>query len=183
MGLESCRSWQQAFFYVKNTGDADLINLPAYLPGPLSRTNWTFNPGNTHIETNRIVRFMEQLKRDTDICSDDLIRVFISRRVLPLQRRVHKMSQMCGPLVPTKMTSCYLSKEDVVLKARQISQTDMPMDWEWGLLPLSSTNPPSADVRTLAIRIVFPVAFDVLTNCLFSFFRPARAFPGSTRRY
>ncbi|KAK1604481.1 hypothetical protein QYE76_028154 [Lolium multiflorum] len=108
LGLESCRSWQQTFFY---------------------------------------------LKRDTDICSDDLIRVFISHRVLPLQRRVHKMSQMCGPLDPTKMTSCYLSKGDVVLKARKISQTDMPLDWEWGLLPLSSSNPPSADARTRFPRI------------------------------
>jgi hypothetical protein len=100
------------------------------------------------METNRIVRFMEQPMKDTDICSDDIIRVFISRRVLPLQRRVHKMSQMCGRRDPTKMTSCTLSATDVALKSRQFFQTDMPLEWSWGFLPLSSTNPPTAEVRT-----------------------------------
>ncbi|KAK1610957.1 hypothetical protein QYE76_034630 [Lolium multiflorum] len=144
-GLESCRAWQQTFFYVKNKGAADFINLPAYQPGTPSKTNWAYNPATNHIETNRIVRFLEKLKRDTGICSDDIIRAFISRRVLPLQRRAHKMSQMCGPRDPTKITSFTLSKEDVVLKAKQICQTDMPMDWEWGLLPLCSKNPPTAE--------------------------------------
>jgi hypothetical protein len=147
-GLESCRAWQQTFFYVKNKGTADFINLPAYLPGTPSKTNWTYNPGTNHIETNRIVRFLENLKKDTGICSDDIIRAFISRRVLPLQRRAHKMSQMRGRRDPTKITSFALSKEDVVLKAKQICQTEMPMDWEWGLLPLSAMNPPTAEVRT-----------------------------------
>ncbi|KAM0924986.1 hypothetical protein ACQ4PT_004525 [Festuca glaucescens] len=142
-GLESCQAWQETFFYVKNKGAADFINLPAYLPGTPSRANWKFNPGTNHPETNRIVQFLEELKRDTDICSDDIIRAFVSRRVLPLQRRVHKMSQMCGRRDPTKITSCPLSKEDVALKARQISRTDMPPDWEWGFLPLSSLNPPT----------------------------------------
>ncbi|KAM0931645.1 hypothetical protein ACQ4PT_000199 [Festuca glaucescens] len=142
-GLESCRAWQETFFYVKNKGAADFINLPAYLPGTSSRANWKFNPGTNHTETNRIVQFLEELKRDTDICSDDIIRAFVSRRVLPLKRRVHKMSQMCGRRDPTKITSCPLSKEDVALKVRQISRTDMPPDWEWGFLPLSSLNPPT----------------------------------------
>jgi hypothetical protein len=119
-GLESCRAWQQTFFYVKNKGAADFINLPAYHPGTPSRANWRHNPGNSHIETNRIVRFMEQLIKDTDICSDDIIRAFISRRVLPLQHRVHKMSQMSGSSDPTRITSFGLSKSDVVLKAKQI---------------------------------------------------------------
>jgi hypothetical protein len=102
---------------------------------------------------------MEQLMKDTNICSDDIIRTVISRRVLPLQRRSHKMSEMCGPRDATKITGCRLSKEDVVLKARQICQTDMPMNWEWGFLPLSAANPPTDEVRVHAIRIVFPVAF------------------------
>jgi hypothetical protein len=159
-GLESCRAWQQTF-YVKNKGAADFINLPAYLPGTSSRANWRNNPGNTHVETNRIVRFMEQLNKDTDICSDDIIRAFISRRVLPLQRRVHKMSQMSGSGDPTRITSFGLSKSDVVLKAKQICQTEMPVDWSWGLRPLSFNNPPSAAVRAWETGLMFPVTIDV----------------------
>ncbi|KAK1551541.1 hypothetical protein QYE76_027024 [Lolium multiflorum] len=32
--LQSCRLWQSTFFYVKNDGAADLINLPAFNPAP-----------------------------------------------------------------------------------------------------------------------------------------------------
>jgi hypothetical protein len=104
-----------------------------------------------------VVRFVLKLMKETNICSDDIIRTFISRRVLPLKRRVHKMSEMYGPGDPTKITGLPLSKADVVLKASQICQTDMPVDWEWGLCPLSSTNPPSQEVRNYATRVVLPV--------------------------
>ncbi|KAK1626904.1 hypothetical protein QYE76_001219 [Lolium multiflorum] len=136
-GLESCRLWQGTFFYVKNNGAADLIDLPPFNPAPPTRANWSYNPKESHIETNRIIRFMRQLMKDTNICSDDIIRTFISRRVLPLKRRMHKMSEMYGPGDPTKITGIPLSKKDIVLKAGQICQTAMPEDWEWGLRPLS----------------------------------------------
>ncbi|KAK1695940.1 hypothetical protein QYE76_012637 [Lolium multiflorum] len=134
-GLESCRLWQGTFFYVKNNGAADLIGLPPFDPAPPAKTNWGYNPKESHNETNRIIRFMRQKMKDTGICSDDIVRTFISRRVLPLKRRAHRMSEMYGPGDPTKITGHPLSKKDVVLKAKQICQTAMPFNWEWGLLP------------------------------------------------
>jgi hypothetical protein len=172
--------WQTTFFYVRNAGDEDLINLPAFNPAPPAKTNWQYNPGRDHAETNRVVRFMQRLMKDTDICSDDIIRTFISRRVLPLQQRAHKISEMYGPGDPTKITGLALSKEDVVLKASQICQTDMPDDWEWGLCPLSARNPPSEDVRRYAALVVLAVAFVLVSNPSFPFvFRPRPASPGS----
>ncbi|KAK1683373.1 hypothetical protein QYE76_044221 [Lolium multiflorum] len=146
-GLESCRSWQGTFFYVRNNGAADLIDLPPFDPAPPTKTNWSYNPKESHNETNRIIRFMKQRMKDTNLCSDDIIRTFISRRVLPLKRRAHKMCEMYGPGDPTKITGLPLSKKDVVLKARQICQTSMPENWEWGLRPLSSTNPPTQEAK------------------------------------
>ncbi|KAK1665465.1 hypothetical protein QYE76_053624 [Lolium multiflorum] len=146
-GLESCRAWQGTFFYVKNSGRANLIDLPPYQAGPPSRTNWSYNPKTDHAETNRVVRFLASLKKETNICSDDIIRTFISRRVLPLKRRAHRMSEMYGPGDPTKITGRPLSKKDVVRKAKQICQTAMPFAWEWGLLPLSSSNPPTQEAK------------------------------------
>jgi hypothetical protein len=32
--LESCKKWQKSFFYVKNTTDVDLLNLPPYADEP-----------------------------------------------------------------------------------------------------------------------------------------------------
>ncbi|KAK1631329.1 hypothetical protein QYE76_005644 [Lolium multiflorum] len=146
-GLESCRVWQGTFFYVKNSGRADLIDLPPFQAGPPSKTNWSYNPKTDHAETSRVVRFLASLKKETNICSDDIIRTFISRRVLPLKRRAHRMSEMYGPGDPTKITGRPLSKKDVVRKAKQICQTAMPFDWEWGLLPLSTTNPPTQEAK------------------------------------
>jgi hypothetical protein len=166
-GLESCRAWQGTFFYVKNNGRANLIDLPPFKVGPPSRANWSYNPKTDHIETNRVVRFMATLKKETNICSDDIIRTFISRRVLPLKRRVHRMSEMYGPGDPTKITGRPLSKKDVVRKARQICQTAMPFDWEWGLLPLSTTNPPTQEVRDYAIRVGFAGNFLLLLTLFF----------------
>ncbi|KAK1667400.1 hypothetical protein QYE76_055559 [Lolium multiflorum] len=93
-GLESCRLWQGTFFYVKNNGAADLIDLPPFDPAPPTKANWGYNPKESHNETNRIIRFMKQRMKDTNICSDDIVRTFISRRVLPLKRRAHRMSEI-----------------------------------------------------------------------------------------
>jgi hypothetical protein len=152
---------------VKNNGPANLIDLPPFNPAPPSRANWGYNPKTDHIETIRVVRFMASLKKGTNICSDDIIRTFISRRVLPLKRRVHRMSEMYGPGDPTKITGRPLSKKDVVRKARQICQTAMPFDWEWGLLPLSTTNPPTQEVRDYAIAVGFAGNFLLLLTLFF----------------
>ncbi|KAM0852058.1 hypothetical protein ACQ4PT_052018 [Festuca glaucescens] len=143
-GLESCRAWQETFFYVKNSGSSDFINLPAYIPGEPSRANWRFNPKEGHVETNRIVRYMKELNDTTGICSDDIVRAFVSRRVLPLQRRAHKISQMTGRKDPTRITTFPLRKSDVVLKAKQICKTKMPVDWKWGMQPFSRRHPPTS---------------------------------------
>ncbi|KAK1611815.1 hypothetical protein QYE76_035488 [Lolium multiflorum] len=151
-GLDSCRAWERTFFYVKNTGAPDLINLPAFNPA-VPEDQRSYNPKESHIETNRIVRFMKQLMKDTAIWSDDIVRTFISRRVLPLKSRAHKMSEIYGSGDPTKITSFPLTKEDVALKARHICQSAMPLDWEWGLLPLSSLNPPTDEAKQRFPRI------------------------------
>jgi hypothetical protein len=155
-------------FYVKNNGAADLIDLPPFNPTPPSKANWSYNPKSGHTETNRVVRYMANLMKETDICSDDIIRTFISRRVLPLKRRQHKMSEMYGPGDPTKITGLPLSKRDVVRKAKQICQTAMPDDWEWGLLPFSTTNPPTQEVRDCATRVGLPVTFLLLLTFFLS---------------
>ncbi|KAM0888481.1 hypothetical protein ACQ4PT_028309 [Festuca glaucescens] len=153
-GLESCRAWQQTFFYVRNSGSSDFINLPAYVPGEPSRANWRFNPKEGHVETNRIVRYMKELNDTTDICSDDIMRVFVSHRVLPLQRHAHKISQMSGRKDPTRITTFGLRRSDVVLKAKQICRTEMPADWKWGLQPLSRRHPPTSQVQQNFPRIL-----------------------------
>ncbi|KAK1649244.1 hypothetical protein QYE76_067049 [Lolium multiflorum] len=94
-------------------------------------------------ETNRIIRFIEALGKNNEITADDIVRTFITRRVLPLQRRVHKICQISGRLDPTRISTFKLSKADVVAKAKLISKTKMLVDWEWGLKPLNRKHPPA----------------------------------------
>ncbi|KAM0895907.1 hypothetical protein ACQ4PT_023559 [Festuca glaucescens] len=146
-GLESCRKWQRTFFYIKNTSNVDLINLPAYVPGERSQVNWLYNPKQSHKETNRIFEYIEGLQEDHEPTADDIVHTFIMRRVLPLQRRVHKICQMSGPLDPTKISTFELSKPDVVVKVKAIAKTKMPVDWKSGLEPFSRANPPPNNFR------------------------------------
>nr|XP_051201738.1 uncharacterized protein LOC127315277 [Lolium perenne] len=79
-GADSSGITRGAWMGSNNNGAADLIDLPPFNPAPPTRANWSYNPKESHIETNRIIRFMKQLMKDTNICSDDIIRAFISRR-------------------------------------------------------------------------------------------------------
>ena len=82
------------------------------------------------------------LQEDHEPTADDIVRTFITHRILPLQRRVHKICQMSGPLDPTRISTFELSKPDVVVKVKAIAKTKMSVDWKWGLEPFSRTNPP-----------------------------------------
>jgi hypothetical protein len=88
------------------------------------------------------------LKEDTNLGSDDIIRLFLSRWVLPLQRRAHKMSQMLGLRDPTRITTHSLSQTDLVLKAKQICRTAMRANGKFGLKPYSRSDPPPPRVRS-----------------------------------
>ncbi|KAM0833813.1 hypothetical protein ACQ4PT_064034 [Festuca glaucescens] len=148
-GLESCRKWQRTFFYVKNTGPADLINLPAYVAGDPSKLNWRYNPKESHKETNRICEYIGKLREEDMPSADDIVRTFIIRRVLPLQRRCHKICEMSGPMDPTQITTFELSKPEVVLKVKAIAKTEMKenLEWEWVLEPYYRGNPPPDNFR------------------------------------
>jgi hypothetical protein len=76
---------------------------------------------------------MEMLNDTTGICADDIVRTFVSRGVLPLQHRAHKIRQVTGRKDPSRITTFSLSKSDVVLKAKQICKIKMLVDWKWGL--------------------------------------------------
>nr|XP_051229142.1 uncharacterized protein LOC127346945 [Lolium perenne] len=94
--------------------------------------NWLHNPRDDK-ESIRIVGFININREETNLCAEDLVRVFLARRVLPLQRRAHKISEMSGPMDPTRITTHRLSPTDLVLKAKQICQN-----------PLSSSGSTSA---------------------------------------
>ncbi|KAK1620888.1 hypothetical protein QYE76_026405 [Lolium multiflorum] len=140
-GPESVRTWQKSFFYVRNGGPEDFINLPEYVPGPPGMKNWLHNPKDDK-ESLRIGLFVEKNKEETNLSAKDLVMAFLSRRVLPLQRRAHKICQMSGRMDPTRITTYRLSAPDLVLKARKICQNPLRPSGKFGLAPYCRSNPP-----------------------------------------
>ena len=84
---------------------------------------------------------------------DDLLRTFISRRVCPLQTRVHKICHMSGPLDPTRVSRSVLTKEQVKRRVKAIARSGMVDEWEWGVEPFERDRLPP-NVSTLLY--IFP---------------------------
>ena len=63
-GLESCKKWHRSFFYVKNTGKEDKIQLPALSIGPPSKKNWIYNPRKIHALAEAFEIRLKELIRD-----------------------------------------------------------------------------------------------------------------------
>ena len=143
-GLESCRKWLRYFFYVKNTTGIDLINLPAFkIEPPTDQHNWRYNPRDKIPEVNAVQELLPRLK-EAGLSGEDLVTTFVSRRVSPLQRRVHKICHMSGPLDPIRTSTLELTKEQVRRHVKAIATVQMTAEWEWGLEPHSRNNLPPA---------------------------------------
>ncbi|KAK1653413.1 hypothetical protein QYE76_071218 [Lolium multiflorum] len=119
--VDSVKNWQMTFFYVKNANPAfDRINLPEYNPAPpTTRLNWGHNPS----------------RRIRTRSAEDLLCTYIERRVIPLQRRVHKIGLMSGRLDPTRTSRIALTKAQVAHRVNNITKANLPEDWAWGLPP------------------------------------------------
>nr|XP_051211546.1 formin-like protein 8 [Lolium perenne] len=113
--------------------------------------NWSHNPKDDK-ESRRVALFVEKNKEETNLCTDDLVMTFLSRRVLPLQRRAHKISRMSGRMDPTRITTHSLSPPDLVLKAKQICQNTLKPSGKYGVLLYSRSNSPPRRVRSRDLR-------------------------------
>jgi hypothetical protein len=116
--------------------------------------NWLHHPKDDK-ESIRIAGFIDTNKDETNLCAEDLVRAFLARRVLPLQRRAHKISQMSGLMDPTRITTHRLSSSDLVLKAKQICQNPLSPSGKYGLAPYSRSNSPPPRVRPWELRKAF----------------------------
>jgi hypothetical protein len=138
--LESCKKWQKSFFYVKNTTEVDLLNLPPYVDTPpTGMKNWTYNPKNTVGLVNALHRVKDDL-RDAGLTPEDIIACFTSRRVSPLQCRSHKICQMSGAMDPTRHSMHKLSPTDILRWVKDICKTSQVI-FAWGLEPYSRDCP------------------------------------------
>ena len=76
------------------------------------------------------------------LTGDDLLCVWVERRVNPLQKRRHKIWQMSGAMDPNRMSTFSLSKESVRRRVRAIAQIAIKVNWKYGKEPYTRDDPP-----------------------------------------
>jgi hypothetical protein len=138
--LESCKKWQKSFFYVKNTTEVDLLNLPPFVDEPpLAMKNWSYNPNNSVMPVNALHQVKREL-RDAGLTPQDLVACFISRCISHLQHRTHKICQMSGPMDPTRHSTHELTLADILRWIKDICKSSQAT-FAWGLEPYSQDRP------------------------------------------
>src|SRR6266699_3173943 len=86
-GLESAKDWQETYFYVKNTTNRDLINLPDFHIGPpANNKDWRTDVSAFKHELDEYHLRLENFI-DAGLSADDIVCTFIECRVLPIQAR------------------------------------------------------------------------------------------------
>ena len=154
--------WQATYFYVKNKAPKegeepkDLINLPyPYQAGPPSEmNNWNYNPDDESkkpenernndllAELAAVDKALGELE-DEGLKGDDLLCVWVERRISPLQKRSCSIWQMSGPMDPNRMSTFVLTKDSVLRRVKAISSTTtLKAGWNYGKEPYNRDNPP-----------------------------------------
>jgi hypothetical protein len=141
--VDSVKKWQATFFYVRNENPAfDWVNLLEFTPEPpVAKLSWGFNykPADAEAEVNMLWKLLREYVTDERLCATDLLCCYISRRVLPLQARSHKISHMSGRFDLTRTLKVELTKAGVARRVNFVSQARLSDNWGWGMEPYDTS--------------------------------------------
>jgi hypothetical protein len=70
--------------------------------------------------------FLREYVASERLCAMDLLCCYASRRVLPLQARVHKICHMSDRFDPTRTSKLELTKAQVAKQVKFVSQAKFP---------------------------------------------------------
>jgi hypothetical protein len=113
-GKESCKKWQRSFFYVKNLKEGvDYINLPPFDANGPERDSWSVPLPHPSPDMTKMLQRITALQKDGNLKPSDLLLTFLDARVLPLQRRLHKMCFLGSARDPTHHSSRVLAVVEV----------------------------------------------------------------------
>ena len=92
------------FFYVSLPENQDLLNFPEFSLPPPTKHNWSEKPGDGDTDLDRqMIRIAELMSEG--LRPADLVAGWICRRVLPFQRRCHRLCDMSGRFDPTRIST------------------------------------------------------------------------------
>ncbi|KAK1652017.1 hypothetical protein QYE76_069822 [Lolium multiflorum] len=134
--VDSVKNWQMSFFYVRNEGQlVDRINLPEYSSSRPDQLELQ----RPHVGSGRRGEPALGLpgggRPDGGLTAEDLLCTIAERRVLPLQRRTHKIGHMSGRFDPNRTSRAVLTKAQVASRVNYITKANVADDWSYGLAP------------------------------------------------
>ena len=99
--------------------------------------NWGYSLQRPSQEIVNLCERVTVMRTQEGLTGTDLLAAFITRRVLPLQRRSCLIGETIGLQNPNQMGSTRLSVEQVVQGVNDISKANLGDDWRFGKAPYS----------------------------------------------
>ena len=143
------KGWFQTYFYVQNATAADHINLPPYsdVQLPAAQPHWSYDPWRSDNDTQVLADRIWELV-SLSLTGRDLLMAWVSRRVIPLQRRPHKLCYLSGLRDPSRTAREVMYEEEVAKLASAIIDGLVEDDWDFGVPPYRRSNPPPQVCRS-----------------------------------
>src|SRR3954465_3125520 len=167
--VQSCKNWQTTFFYVISPDKGpDLLNLPKFsLERPIEKHQWACKYGVGDCDIDAQEKRVAELERG-GLLPTDLVATWIQVRVLPLQRRVHRICDMSNHRDPTRICTRRVKVEDLVARVKLLTASPLPVPFQFGLECLSRRQKsPVVCSDCFFPPIVF--CFDLTSSLTFSF--------------
>src|ERR1041385_3365588 len=132
---QSIKNWQMGFFYVSSPKDQDLLNLPEFsLPPPTSKYHWAEKPGDGDTDLDHQVAYIQKLM-DKGLQPADLVATWLCRRVLPLQRRCHRICDMHQLLDSTRISTFRINEAEFLRQINSITDLTVVGPFEFRVTP------------------------------------------------
>ena len=131
------------FFYVSTPPDEDrdLLNLPEFSLPPPTQHNWSEKPGETDTDVDHQMERIAELMGE-GLTAADLVATWLNRRVLPLQRRCHRICDMSGRRDPSRISIFQMDMADFLQRMHLITTLKVDEDFQFGLRAYNRRNPP-----------------------------------------
>jgi hypothetical protein len=165
---QSIKDWQMGFFYVSNPKDDDreMLNLPEFSLPPPTQLHWSEKPGENDTDVDRqMTRIAELMK--AGLKDADLVAAWLCRRVLPLQRRCHRMCDMTGRLDPTRISTFQIEIDEFLQRMHTITSLKLTSDFKFGLKAYNRSRPPPVVCCFLRSLSLVLALFLLLTRSLY----------------
>ena len=122
---------------------ADHINLPPYsdVQLPAAQPHWSYDPWRSDKDTQVSADQMQELV-SLGLTGRNLLMAWVSRRVILLQRRPHKLSFLSGLRDPSRTAREVMPEDEAARIASAIIDGRVEDDWDFGVEPYRRSRPP-----------------------------------------